>query len=41
MRATIHAMRLFIAAALAALVFVVGGCGGAASTGSTADPTLG
>src|SRR5436190_1405072 len=41
MRATILAMRLLIAAAFAALVVVVGGCGGTASTGSTADPALG
>ena len=34
-------MRAFLAAALAALVVVVAGCGGTASTGSTADPALG
>ena len=34
-------MRAFIAAALASLVVVVAGCGGSASTGSTADPPLG
>src|SRR5689334_16654984 len=34
-------MRAFLAAALAAFVVVVAGCGGTASTGSTADPALG